>query len=88
MTVFNYRPDRPIAQRVTIDLPAFGNGPQQPAIFDTGRGHPCIDSLLDPDWDGDGADGAAFALQVGQHPPPFPLLDGFDVEFGVNSRGR
>ena len=41
-------------------------------------GHPGIDTLLDPDGDRD--DAAIFALEVGQHPPPFPLLDVLDVE--------
>ena len=53
-----------------------------PAIFDAGSGHPAADSLLYPDRDGDGTDAPAFALEVGQDPPPLPLLDGLDVELG------
>jgi hypothetical protein len=64
-----------------IDLPALRDRPQQPAIFDFRRGHPGIDPLFDPDRDCDGADAPAFAFEVGQDPPPFPLLEGFDVEF-------
>jgi hypothetical protein len=47
--LFNYRPDRPVAQRVAIDLPPFGNRAQQPAVFDAGRGRPGVDAVLDPD---------------------------------------
>jgi hypothetical protein len=39
-------------------------------------------ALLDPDWDGDGADAPALAFEVGQYPPAFSLLDGLDVELG------
>jgi hypothetical protein len=39
------------------------------AVFDAGRGHPGVDSLLDPYGDGDGADAPALALKVGQEPP-------------------
>jgi hypothetical protein len=38
--------------------------------------------VLHPDGDGDGADATAFALEVGQDPAAFPLLDGLDVELG------
>ena len=48
--LFNYRPDSPVAQGVAIDLPALRDRTQQPAVFDAGRGHPGVDSLLDPDW--------------------------------------
>ena len=45
----------PVAQRVAVDLPALRDRPQRPAVFDAGCGHPGVDSLLDPDRDGDGA---------------------------------
>ena len=62
--------------------PGLRDRTQQPALVDAGRSYPGIDSLLDPDGDGDGADTATFALEVGQHPASFPLLDGLDVELG------
>jgi hypothetical protein len=68
MTV-QHRPDRPVAQRVAIDLPAFGNRTQQPAVLDPRRDHPGVDAVLDPDGDGDGTDAPALALKVGQDPP-------------------
>jgi len=42
----------------------------------------CVDVLLDPDDDGDGADAPAFALKVGQDPPSLALLNGLEVELG------
>jgi hypothetical protein len=80
--LFNYRPDCPVAQSIAFELPAFGNRTQQPPIFETGRGPPGIDALLDPDGDGDGADAPALAFEVGQHPPSLSLLNGSDVELG------
>jgi hypothetical protein len=38
--------------------------------------------MLDPDWDGAGADASAFALEVSQDPPAPALLDGLGVELG------
>jgi hypothetical protein len=37
LPLFNYRTDRPVAQRVAIDLPAFRDGTKQSPIFDGGR---------------------------------------------------
>jgi hypothetical protein len=65
-----------------VDLPALRDRPQQPSLFDAGRGHPGVDALLDPDRDGHGADAPALALEVGQHPPSLPLLNGLDVKLG------
>jgi hypothetical protein len=48
------------------DLPAFGDRPKQPAIFDTGRSHPGIDAQLDPDRNRHGPDAPALALKVGR----------------------
>ena len=39
---------------------------------------PCLTQI----GDGDGADAPALALEVGQDPAAFPLLDGRDVELG------
>jgi len=71
--LLDHRPDRPVAQRVAIDLAAFGNRSQEPAIFDAGRGHPSVDALLHPDRDGDGADATAFAFKFSQYPTPLSL---------------
>jgi len=65
-----------------LTLPALGDGAKQAAVFDAGRDHPGVDTLLDPDRDGDGADAPALALKVGQDPPSLSLLDGLDVELG------
>ena len=56
LILFNYGPDRPVAQGVAIDLPTLRNRTQQPTVLDAGCGHPGIDPVLDPDRDGDGAD--------------------------------
>jgi hypothetical protein len=80
--LFNYRPHRPVAQSIAFDLPALRDRTQQPALIDAGRGQPGVDALLDPDGDGDGADAAALAFEVGQHPAPLSLLDGLDVKLG------
>jgi hypothetical protein len=55
---------------------------QQTAVFDAGYSHPGVDAVLDPDGDGDGAHAPALALEVGQNPPAFALLDGRNVELG------
>jgi hypothetical protein len=52
------------------------------ASLDRRRDHPGVDTLLDPDRDGDRADARALALEVGQDPPSVSLLDGLDVELG------
>jgi hypothetical protein len=78
MTV-HYRPD---TQGVAIDLPALRERPQQPVVFDPGRGHPGVYAVLDPDGDGHGADAPAFAFEVSQDPPALSLLNGRDVELG------
>src|SRR5258705_211035 len=55
---------------------------RRPVIVDTGRGHPGVDAVLDPDRDGDGADASSLPFKVGQDPAALPLLDGLDIELG------
>lgn len=62
---------------VAISLPAVRHGTQQPATVIQ-----ALIPLLHPGQDGDSADPPAFTLEVGQHPPPIPLLNNLDVEFG------
>ena len=79
--LLDYGPDRPVAQALA-DLPALRDRSQQPAVFDACRGHPGVDSLLDPDRYGDGAYASSLPFEVGQDPAALPLLDGLDIERG------
>jgi hypothetical protein len=75
------RPDGPAAHAL-LDFAAFGDGPEQPAVFHARGGHPGVDSLLDPCRNSHGANPAPFSFEIGQHPTPFPQLDGIDIEPG------
>jgi hypothetical protein len=72
--LLHHRPDRPVAQAIT-DPSALADRAQQPALLHSGRRDPGVDSLLDPDRHGDGADPAALAAEVFDHPAPLPHLD-------------
>ena len=67
---------------LSLDLAALGHRPQQPAVFDSGGGHPGVDSLLDPYRDRHGADPAPFPFEIDQHPAALPQLDRIDIERG------
>ncbi len=73
--MFNYRPDRPVALRVTVELPTLRDRPQQPPVFDAG--HPGVDALLHPDRDGHRRIRRPFSSRSART-PTFPLLDGLD----------
>ena len=79
--LFNYGPDCQIAQRLP-KLSTLGNRPQQRPVFDSGRGLPRVDAVLDPDRDGNGPDAPSLPFQVGKDPAALSQLDGFDVERG------
>jgi hypothetical protein len=64
------RPNRPIAQLVTNQLPALGKRPQQAAVLYLGRDHPGVNSVLDPERNRHGADSAALPTKIGQDPLP------------------
>jgi hypothetical protein len=51
-------------------------------VFHACGGHPGVDSLLDPYRNSHGANPAPFSFEIGQHLPPFPQLDGIDIEHG------
>ncbi|RZU39254.1 hypothetical protein BDD14_0613 [Edaphobacter modestus] len=73
--MFNYRPDRPVALRVTVELPTLRDRPQQPPVFDAS--HPGVDALLHPDRDGHRRIRRPFSSRSART-PTFPLLDGLD----------
>jgi hypothetical protein len=62
-----------VAQGVAIDLPTPRDRSEQTAIFNLGRGHPGLYSLLHPDRDGHRSNSPTLALQVHQNPTTLPL---------------
>jgi hypothetical protein len=79
--LLDHRPDRPAAHAL-FGFAAFRYRPEQPPVFHARGGHPGVDSLLHPTRNGHGANPAIFSFEIGQHPPPFPHLDGIDIEPG------
>jgi hypothetical protein len=74
-----------IAQSLSVSrliFPLFDTDRSSRPSSTADRDHPGVDTLLDPDRDGDGADAPAFALEIGQDHRPLPLLDGLDIELG------
>ena len=60
----DHGPDGPVAQ-AHPDPAALGDRAQQWSLLESDLGHPGIDALPDPDPDGDGADPATLAAEVG-----------------------
>src|SRR5271156_4980876 len=81
-TLFDNRPNGPVAQLVAYQLPTLGERPQQAAVLDLGRYHPGVDSVLDPEWNCHGADSAALPTKIGQDPSALPHLDTVNIQTG------
>src|SRR6266568_7436923 len=70
----HYAPNRPIAQFLSQNSPFLRKRTQQTAGAELGFGDPCVDSLLDPYWNGPGANAATLAAQICDHPSTLALL--------------
>ena len=60
-------PDGPVAEALA-DFAALADLSQQRTVLDRGGGLPGVDGVLDPERDGDGADTAALAAEIGDDP--------------------
>ena len=76
----NDGPDGPVAQFGPHYLPALAYGAKEPSVFKLGCSHRRVDTLLDPERNGDGADAATLATHVRNHPTSLTHLDVLDVE--------
>jgi len=72
-------PDCPITQTLPY-LAALADAAQEWPLFNSGRRHPGIDAVLDPDRDGHGPDASSLPFQIRQHPAPLPELDGLNIQ--------
>ena len=65
---------------ITHHSAALIHRPEDSPLIDPSRLEPEVDAGLGSGGHGDGPDAVAFAEQVGDDPPPFPLLEILDVE--------
>jgi hypothetical protein len=77
--LLDHAPDRPVAQTLPGHLATFQNRSEQLPFLEVGGRGPGVDRLLDPQRDGHGADTAALAAEVRDHPPVLAQLDLFYI---------
>ncbi len=70
------------AQTVVGNAATFVDGSSDTSGGDTGSARPRIDGHFRPTGHGDGTDAAVLTPQIDDDPPPFPLLNVFEVELG------